>query len=286
MPIYQITYNTRNEYSTKVRDGVLEFLIFPANLDNQRIESLEFSFEPHSAYYTGQNFFGFEFLRFRLKDIGDSFSFTLKASVFKSDTNPFNFHPIHWDDELAILQSDEFLIDNYLFLNESDATRIPEDYVFPQRENEENTFDYAQRINRFIHEDIEYDNRIVDPHRLLTETLSERRGVCQDLAHLMAAILRKNRIPTRYVSGYLNQGDSVVGTGAVHAWVEVLIPGAGWIGYDPTNNLLEDHHYIKIAHGQDISDCATLKGVIKGAGYNQTKYEVLVQEQNIEGNQQ
>lgn len=285
MPVYQITYNTRNQYSSKVRDAVLEFTVFPANLDNQRVENLEFTFEPNSTYYTGQNFFGFNFLRFRLKDIGDSFSFNLRANVFKAETNPFDFHPIPWKKESAILESDEYLIDNYLFLSTSDATRLPEGYLFPRRETEETTFNFVQRVNRFIHEEIEYDNRVIDPHRLLTETLTEKRGVCQDLAHMMAAILRRNKIPTRYVSGYLNQGSDAIGAGAVHAWIEALIPGVGWIGFDPTNNLLEDHHYIKIAHGQDISDCTTLKGIIKGAGYNQTSYEVLVQEQNIECNQ-
>jgi len=285
MPVYQITYNTRNEYSAPVSDAVLEFLVFPAKLDHQRVEKLEFSFEPKSAYYTGQNFFGFEFLRFRLKKLQDSFTFSLNTFVFKEERNPFNFQPLAWQEELNILQSDAYLIDNYLFLNSSEATRLPEGYLFPRCENEENTFDFVQRVNRFVHEEIEYDNRIVDPHRVLTETLSEQRGVCQDLAHLMCAILRKNRIPTRYVSGYLNQGDGVVGAGAVHAWIEALIPGSGWIGFDPTNNLLEDHHYIKIAHGQDIGDCATLKGVVRGAGSNQTSYEVLVQEQNIEFNQ-
>lgn len=285
MPVYQISYITRNEYSSKVRDAVLEFLVFPASTDKQRIDNLQFTFKPDSTYYTGTNFFGFEFLRFRLKEISHSFSFALQASVFKNESNPFSFEPIPWEQEFTILQSDEFLIDNYLFLNESDATRLPEGYLFPRRENEERTFEFAQRVNRFIHEEIEYDNRVVDPHRLLTETLLENRGVCQDLAHLMAAILRRNRIPTRYVSGYLNQGDDVVGAGAVHAWIEALIPGAGWIGFDPTNNLLEDHHYIKIAHGQDISDCSTLKGVIKGPGSNQTSYEVLVKQQNTDSNQ-
>jgi transglutaminase-like putative cysteine protease len=101
----------------------------------------------------------------------------------------------------------------------------------------------------------------------------------------MLAILRKNNIPSRYVSGYLNQGSQKLGDGAVHAWIQALIPGIGWLGFDPTNNLLEDHHYIKIAHGVDIRDCTTLKGVVKGSVTNQTDYHVFVAEQNKGVNQ-
>lgn len=285
MPVYQIIYNTKNVYSAPVRDAVLEFLVFPATLSGQRVDKLSFSFEPESSYYTGQNIFGFDFLRFRLKEIKESFSFSMSANVTKEENNPFDFTLLSRKEELRISKSDEFLIDNYLYLAESDQTSIPESYLFPQIKADERIFDFAQRINSYINTEISYDNGVVDPHRLLSETLVEKKGVCQDLAHLMIGILRKNKIPARYVSGYLNQGEHVLGAGAVHAWVEVLIPEAGWIGFDPTNNLLEDHHYIKIAHGQDIRDCATLKGVLKGTGTNETDYEVLVQEQNIECNQ-
>ena len=281
MPVYQIAYHTQNLYSSPVSDVVLEFLILPATLSSQKIERLEYHFEPDSTYYSGKNFFGFEFLRFRLKEIRESFSFTLNADVHREKTNPYNFQCLPWSEEKNILLSDSFRIDNYLFLAEDEPTRLPLDYKTPKREQKENTFDFARRITGFVHQEIKYDSGITDPHRVIEETLNEKRGVCQDLSHLMIAILRKNGIPSRYVSGYLNQGDQVVGAGAVHAWVEVLIPGVGYIGFDPTNNLLEDHHYIKIAHGQDIRDCNTIKGIMKGAGTNKTSYEVSVQEQNI-----
>jgi len=285
MPAYQITYNTQNVYSAPVRDVVLEFLVFPAEKNDQHIEKRDFSFAPESEFYTGQNFYGFEFVRFRLKEIRESISFSMNATVIKDEGNPFAIKLLTKKEEQNILNSDEFQIDNYLFLAESDPTQIPQDFLFPKIRKEESILEFGQRVNNYIHDEISYDSRVVDPHRLLIETLTEKRGVCQDLAHLMTGIMRKNRIPTRYVSGYLNQGEDVLGAGAVHAWVEVLIPGAGWVGFDPTNNLLEDHHYIKIAHGQDIRDCATLKGVLKGTGTNQTNYNVLVQEQNIECNQ-
>ena len=72
-------------------------------------------------------------------------------------------------------------------------------------------------------------------------SLSSRQGVCQDFAHIMIAVVRRLRIPCRYVSGYLYHGDAAqrsFGRGATHAWVEALLPGFGWVGFDPTNNLM------------------------------------------------
>ncbi len=285
MPVYQITYNTRNEYSAPVRDVVLEFLVVPADLPYQKTGGVRYLFEPDSQYYTGTNFFGFEVIRFRLNRIMESFSFTFTAQVNREETNPYDFQKLPLDEELKILLSDDFRIDNYLFLSEGEPTMLPPDYRFPVRGANESTFEFALNVNRFVHDTINYDSTITDPHRLIVETIAEKRGVCQDLSHLMIAILRKNGIPARYVSGYLNPGENAVGAAAVHAWLEVLIPGAGWIGFDPTNNLLEDYHYIKIAHGQDFRDCSTLKGIMNGTGTNQTTYEVSVQEQNLACNQ-
>ncbi len=285
MPTYQITYHTTNEYSQFIHEAVLEFLVFPALLPNQKINAISFEHNPSFPFYKGENFYGFEFLRFRLKDMKGNFSFTLNASVQKDEVNPFEITHLPLDEEQLILSSEDFKIDNYLFLGTGGHIGIPEGFEFPAKAENEAIFEFAQKTNSFVHDELEYDSSVNDPHRLIQKTIIEKRGVCQDFAHLMLAILHKNNIPARYVSGYLNPGENAVGTGAVHAWVEVLIPGAGWIGFDPTNNLLEDHHYIKIAHGIDFNDCSTLKGIIKGQGSNQTNYHVLVEEQNKALNQ-
>ncbi len=285
MPVYQITYNTSNTYSDLVHEAILEFLVLPSSDNDQEILNQEFQTQPNISSYSGKNIFGFEVLRFRLRGHVDAFHFSLKGLVKKEVTNPFGFVPLTIEEERSYLYSEDFLIDHYLYLGQNQMTILPAEFPTPVIKPYEGVFEFIQRINKFVHNQLTYDHTIKDPHRTLTKTLSEKKGVCQDFAHLMIAIIRKNSIPCRYVSGYLNQGNNLVGTGAVHAWIQVLIPGIGWIGFDPTNNLLEDHHYIKIAHGLDINDCTTLKGVIKGAGTNKTEYSVTVKEQSKSMNQ-
>jgi transglutaminase-like putative cysteine protease len=123
---------------------------------------------------------------------------------------------------------------------------------------------------------LEFDPEPTNVHTTVCEAIELGKGVCQDFTHLFVAIARKNRIPCRYVSGYLNQGGNLIGSAAMHAWVEAFIPGNGWHGFDPTNNLLVDMNYIKTAHGVDYSDCSPIKGVLKTSGDNKTSYNVKV----------
>lgn len=96
---------------------------------------------------------------------------------------------------------------------------------------------------------------------------------------IFIAIAHNNRIPCRYVSGYLDQGKSFKGSLQMHAWIEAMIPGIGWTGFDPTNNILQDYHYIKVCHGVDFSECSPIRGILKSHGEQSTSYEVKVVQQ-------
>ena len=83
----------------------------------------------------------------------------------------------------------------------------------------------------------------------------------------MTALARHVKIPCRYVSGYLyprQMHKDRSSEGATHAWVEALLPGLGWVGFDPTNNLIAGERHIRTAIGRDYSDVPPTKGVFKG----------------------
>ncbi|WP_192821318.1 transglutaminase family protein [Rufibacter sp. LB8] len=126
---------------------------------------------------------------------------------------------------------------------------------------------------------LEFDPEPTDVHTPVSEVLELKRGVCQDFTHLFLALARLSKIPCRYVSGYLNQGLNLTGTAVMHAWAEAYLPGFGWQGFDPTNNLLADSNYNKAANGTDYGDCSPLKGVLKTNGGQETKYHVKVHPQ-------
>lgn len=100
----------------------------------------------------------------------------------------------------------------------------------------------------------------------LSDFAQHGRGVCQDFTHAMLGICRTLGIPARYVSGYLYSGGEMVGADATHAWLEALLPGHGWVGYDPTNDCLAGEKHIKIGHGRDYSDVSPVRGTYYGGG--------------------
>ena len=84
------------------------------------------------------------------------------------------------------------------------------------------------------------------------------------------------------MSGYIHQGNNYFGDLQMHAWVEVLLPNIGWIGFDPTNDILVAQNHIKVCHGKDYKDCSPLKGVVYSCGDNETEYSVKVQSSQIQ----
>lgn len=140
----------------------------------------------------------------------------------------------------------------------------------------------AIELMQRIHADFRYDSDSTDIDTPLDTVLRERRGVCQDFAHLMAGVLRMRGLPARYVSGYLltrapageaAAGREMQGADASHAWVQVWCPGtpgaaAGWLDLDPTNDLVPGGGHVRVAVGRDFGDVTPLRGVIRGGGHH------------------
>ena len=126
-------------------------------------------------------------------------------------------------------------------------------------------------LTKRIHREFRYDSTATTLSTPVEAVLAQRRGVCQDFAHLMIACLRSLSLPARYVSGYLltqpPPGQArLVGADASHAWVSVYCPEIGWVDFDPTNNLMPGEQHITVAWGRDYDDVSPVKGVILGGG--------------------
>ena len=146
--------------------------------------------------------------------------------------------------------------------------------------------DAAQDLMRRIHEDFEYETTATDVNTPALEALALRKGVCQDLAHVMLGCLRSLSLPARYVSGYLLTHPPpgkprLVGCDASHAWVAVYLPGAddapgAWVELDPTNDRRAGEDYVTLAIGRDYSDVTPLRGVIHGGTSHSLRVAVTV----------
>ena len=138
----------------------------------------------------------------------------------------------------------------------------------------------ARELTTRIFKDFAYDQTATDVSTPVDAVLSNRRGVCQDFAHVQIACLRALGLPARYVSGYLvtrpDGGPRLVGTDASHAWLAVRLPGGVWLDLDPTNDVIPGDRHITIAHGRDFGDVTPMRGVILGGGRHELRVGVDV----------
>jgi transglutaminase-like putative cysteine protease len=281
MEEFYIEYFIENKYESPVRKANFQLLVIPETSPVQSVSDLKFYCSESQEMHHSKNIFGFDIISYYIGKPFSEFWFKLSAKVHKPEINPFYVSPLLSADEFQLIHSLDFQIDNHLFLSSTELTKMPAStgITFPAYSGEIQLFDYLLNLNGYLFQLLEYSPESTDVNTPIEEVLNIRKGVCQDFAHLFLSVCHQNRIPARYVSGYLNQGSDFVGSSQLHAWVEVLIPELGWIGFDATNNLVVNHHYIKIAHGTDYRDCSPIIGVLETTGSQKSIHSVMVSNQ-------
>jgi transglutaminase-like putative cysteine protease len=135
---------------------------------------------------------------------------------------------------------------------------------------ERNTLNVLIAMTRAVKSDFFYARREDTGVQEPTETLSRKSGSCRDFAVFMMEAVRSIGLAARFVSGYLYDEKLVgaqgglVGGGATHAWLQVYLPGAGWVEFDPTNALVGGRNLIRVAVARNASQAAPLAGAFTG----------------------
>ncbi len=276
---YTIVYKAENVYDALVHEAYWQFAVIPEENDTQELIHWEFNNSLRAKHELSINGLGFKVVRIRLQKKFDSVAFEAKFDVTKKEVNPFDFIlNLNVSDDYLTLQKISFRTQHEPFLKHTRFTTLPAKhesiYVFDESKH---VFDNLKALNEWVYNKLFFKTGVTTVDTPLKEIIEKRHGVCQDFSHLFCAIARKNRIPTRYVSGYLHQGNGYFGDSQMHAWVEAFVPKVGWVGFDPTNNLLVGSNHIKVSHGKDYNDCSPLKGVVYTSGQNTTRYTVEVE---------
>lgn len=282
MPLeYSVTYAAENQYESVVNDAYWQFLIIPEDNDTQELVSIDFYNSLKAINQFSVNGFGFKTIRVHPKQKFDEIAFKATFKLIKKEVNPFNFDLLpNISEDYTSINSFEFKIDFESYLKNTLFTTLPAKdekiFIF---DTGKSVFENLQLLNHWVFIHVYFKTGVTTVSTLLEEVIDNRHGVCQDFSHLFCAIARKNNVPVRYVSGYLHQGNNYFGDSQMHAWVEAFVPNVGWVGFDPTNDILANNDHIKVAHGKDYNDCSPLKGVVYTLGKNETKHSVEVSAQ-------
>lgn len=153
---------------------------------------------------------------------------------------------------------------------DADGTLIRWAHQFLHSDKPNSTRETLTRMNAHIAQSLRYQARDEEGTQTPLETLTVAGGSCRDYALLMMEAARRLGIATRFVSGYLydaaldtqaqEPGASIVGAGATHAWLQAYLPGAGWVAFDPTNNLMGSARLIRVGVARDPALASPISG--------------------------
>jgi uncharacterized protein (DUF2126 family) len=187
--------------------------------------------------------------------------------------NPFDFFVEPWAEQFPFEYPDELRADLAAYLEPEPAGQLLHAFLGGLPRGPDRTVDFLVALNLKLQQQIRYITRMEPGVQTPDETLDLAQGSCRDTAWLFVQILRHLGFPARFVSGYLIQLrpdvkslDGPSGTDHdftdLHAWTEVYIPGAGWIGFDPTSGLLAGEGHIPVAATPDFRSAAPITGAV------------------------
>ncbi len=283
---YRLVHVTQFSYDAPITDSYNEVRLRPMQDDWQSCLSFRLVTDPHVATAMHFDFFGNSVHRFNL--LGEHRQLRVEA------------------DSVVLVQAPPQLPDGGLSLRELEGMADeldeyydlihPTDYVPHENgvrelaekavaESDGSCAGFAAAAMRIVHDSFRYEKGATHVHSSICDTLRTGRGVCQDFTHILLAVLRSRGLPARYVSGYLvprrtaepgASVEEVIGGQASHAWIEVLIPGKGWFGLDPTTGVPAGLQHVRVAYGRDYGDVAPVRGVYKGHAGQHMSVDVKV----------
>src|ERR1700761_1758636 len=280
---YAIRHFTRYRYSRPVWQSIMEVRMHPRSEYSQRCFTFQLSVSPRARIFSYGDHLGNLIHHFDIPEPHNQL--TIIADTLVDVDAPLDLPQSlgaeAWYDLDAMIAEDDYwdmLMPSHFARSSPELEALAKEFGVHERDGQD-PLGLLRTLNLNLYRALEYVKESTSVDSPIEDALRSRQGVCQDFAHIMIAIVRNLRIPCRYVSGYLYHDllhEDRSAEGATHAWLEALLPGLGWIGFDPTNNLLAGERHIRTAIGPDYSDVPPTLGTMKGKTETELQVRVRV----------
>jgi transglutaminase-like putative cysteine protease len=280
---YAIRHFTRYRYSRPVWESVMEVRMHPRSEQMQRCFTFQLSVSPRARIFPHTDHIGNVVHHFDIPAPHKHLTIIADAlvEVDAPATLPESLGSGAWEELDELIEREDYwdmLMPSHFARTSPELEELAREFGVDRR-NGSDPLDLLRRLNARLYNAFDYVKQSTSVDSPIEHALRSRQGVCQDFAHIMITLVRNLRIPCRYVSGYLHH-DSLhedrSAEGATHAWAEALLPGLGWIGFDPTNNLIAEGRHIRTAIGRDYADVPPTVGVLKGSARSEMQVRVRV----------
>jgi transglutaminase-like putative cysteine protease len=264
-----ITHTTHLRWDDEITESVMDAHLGPRDDVDQRVERFRLRLDPLGHVRRYEDGFG-------------------NAAHLLTSIRPHNEMQVTAESEVQTFLADPFAVPDRTprplgpvdLADGLDASplvpSVPVVTELAESYRSSDTFETTYRLMEMIYRDFTYRPGVTDVSTSIEAVVDHHYGVCQDFAHLLIGLCRALGIPARYTSGYFVPSSSSRGAGASHAWVEAYTPSHGWRGYDPTNNLLANERYVKIAVGRDYRDVPPTRGTYRGQAAEELAVDVDV----------
>ena len=258
-----LRYQTTYRYEEQVGFSPHEVRLFPRSDRFGRVRRLDFTTLPKATIRYSRDVFENTVASCYFPERSKELTFRLAINLDLDEKDPFHFilepkaveMPFEYDERTRELLA------AYRTMQVKQLLKVP-GWEPPTPRKRRGTVETLVDLNKRLHECIGYERREEGPALSPAETLRRGRGACRDVSVLLAEILRQMGLAARLTSGYLRESDSETkrAEGSLHAWTEVFLPGAGWIGLDATNGVLSNHNFIAAAVGLAPADITPISG--------------------------
>lgn len=260
----------------------METRMHPRSEGSQRCLSFQLSVSPRARVFSYKDFLGNTIHHFDVPGHHRQLIIVAEAlvDVQQPDQLPYSLHLDAWREIESQVASEDYWHALQPSYYARPCSELHELQAALRVERRADPLTCLRELNTGLYHWFDYAPRSTTVDSPIEHALLARKGVCQDFAHVMITLVRGLGIPCRYVSGYLHhtvQASDRSSDGATHAWVEAMLPGLGWVGFDPTNNLLAGPRHIRTAIGMDYADVPPTRGVFRGQVTSELSVAVRVE---------
>ncbi len=269
MNFYSIRHLTRFRYSQPISESIMETRMHPRSDSSQHCLTFTLSVSPRCRVFSYRDHLGNNVQHFDIPGEHNQLVIVAESVIEQQPLPdvPGFLGPEAWDELDELIEAGDYwemLLPSRFAAETPALVELAKQMDVARRDD---PLYLVLELNQRLFHYFDYVPRATRVDSLIDEAILGRKGVCQDFAHTMIALLRLVRIPARYVSGYLYRGSEDHDRSipdATHAWVEAFLPHLGWVGVDPTNNLVAHHRHIRTAVGRDYADVPPTNGIFRG----------------------
>lgn len=289
--LYDIVHTTTYRYTEPVRFGEHRVMFRPRESHDQRVLATDLQVSPASDVRLIQDPHSNSIALVKPREMADTLSIVCSFTVEHVHGEVLD-HPLSPSAEclpVAYGVEEHLDLEPYLRPHYDDPEGLLADWSrsFLLSEGPTGTRDMLVRMNEAIRSGFAYAARDEEGTQSPLETLALKQGTCRDFALLMMEAVRRLGLAARFVSGYLydpaldeaagaDDATAVTGAGVTHAWMQVFLPGAGWVAFDPTNNMFGGARLFRVAVTRDPAHAAPVSGSWFGEAGAYTGMDVAV----------